>query len=176
MVFGFYSGKSHIYTTEQRFFMADKIDEIIDKHISVQRDSLLPMLQDIQKEMGYLSEESINRIARALDMPISKVYGVATFYDQFRFEARGRFHIQICHGTACHINNSARIIHEAERLLKIRQGQTTRDGMFSIEVVNCMGACGLSPVMAVNDTYYHGIDPNDLKDIFDECKEKINRI
>ncbi|MBK6967130.1 MAG: NAD(P)H-dependent oxidoreductase subunit E [Bacteroidales bacterium] len=152
--------------------MSDKLDEIIKKHQNVQRDSLLPLLQEIQLELGYLSEESINRIGTSLGLPTSKIYGVATFYDQFRFEPKGRFHIQICHGTACHIEKSARIIAEAERLLKIRQGQTTRDGLFSIEVVNCMGACALSPVIAVNDKYYPGIQARDLKGIIDNCKAK----
>lgn len=152
--------------------MADKIDDIIMNHLNVQRDGLLPILQEIQHELGYLSEESINRIGKALRLPISKIYGVATFYDQFRFEPKGLFHMRICHGTTCHINNSAKIIQEAERLLKIKQGQTTRDGMFSIEVVNCMGACGLSPVMAINDTYYTGIQPRDLKEIIENCKAK----
>ncbi|MCD6660781.1 MAG: NADH-quinone oxidoreductase subunit NuoE [Lentimicrobium sp.] len=156
--------------------MADRIDEIIKRHMNVQRDSLLPLLQDIQNEFGYLSEQAINRISVSLNLPTSKIYGVATFYDQFRFEPRGRFHIQICHGTACHINNGSRIIQEAERLLKIRDGQTTRDGMYSIEVVNCMGACGLSPVIAVNDKYFHGIDPRELKDILESCKEKDNKL
>jgi len=156
--------------------MADRIDEIIKKHLNVQRDSLLPLLQDIQNDQGYLSEESITRIAASLGLSASQVYGVATFYDQFRFEPRGRFHIQICHGTACHINNSARIIQEAERLLKIKPGQTTRDGTFSLEIVNCMGACGLSPVIAINDTYYHGIATEDLKEIIENCKVKISRL
>ncbi len=151
--------------------MADRIDEIINRHLNVQRETLLPLLQDLQNELGYLSEDAINRISVSLKLPTSKIYGVATFYDQFRFEARGRFHIQICHGTACHINTSARIIQEAERLLKIKPGQTSRDGMFSIEVVNCMGACGLSPVIAVNEKYYHGITPGDLKEILEKCKD-----
>jgi len=152
--------------------MSDKLDEIIKNHLNVQRDSLLPLLQEIQNELGYLSEESINRIGLSLGLPTSKIYGVATFYDQFRFEPKGRFHLQICHGTACHIEKSSRLIQEAERLLKIKQGQTTRDGMFSLEVVNCMGACSLSPVMAVNNEYYHGIDARDLKEIIDNCKVK----
>ena len=156
--------------------MADRIDEIIKQHLNVQRDTLIPLLQGIQNELGYLSEEAINRISESLNLPTSKIYGVATFYDQFRFEARGRFHIQICHGTACHINSGALIIQEAERLLKIKQGQTSRDGMFSIEVVNCMGACGLSPVIAVNDKYYHGITPNDLKDILEKCKDNTKAL
>ena len=155
--------------------MADRIDEIIKQHLNRQ-DTLIPILQGIQNEFGYLSEEAVNRISETLNLPTSKIYGVATFYDQFRFEARGRFHIQICHGTACHIDSAARIIQEAERPLKIKQGQTSRDGMFSIEVVNCMGACGLSPVIAVNDKYYHGITPNDLKDILEECKENTKAL
>ena len=155
--------------------MADRIDEIIKQHLNRQ-DTLIPILQGIQNEFGYLSEEAVNRISETLNLPTSKIYGVATFYDQFRFEARGRFHIQICHGTACHIDSAARIIQEAERLLKIKQGQTSRDGMFSIEVVNCMGACGLSPVIAVNDKYYHGITPNDLKDMLEECKENTKAL
>ena len=152
--------------------MADKIDEIIKNHSNIQRDGLLPLLQEIQLETGYLSEESIIRIGSALNLPISKIYGVATFYDQFRFEPKGVFHIRICHGTTCHINSSAKIIQEAERLLKIKQGQTTRDGLFSIEVVNCMGACGLSPVIAINDQYYSGVEPQDLKNIIENCKTK----
>lgn len=157
---------------EYQLSMADKIDEIIKNHLNVQRDGLLPLLQEIQREMGYLSEESINRIGVALTLPTSKIYGVATFYDQFRFEPKGRFHIRICHGTTCHINHSAKIILEAERLLKIKQGQTTRDGMFSIEVVNCMGACGLSPVIAINDDYFTDVKPGDLKEILENCKVK----
>jgi NADH:ubiquinone oxidoreductase subunit E len=152
--------------------MSDKLDEIINKHLNVQRDSLLPLLQEIQNELGYLSEESINRIGQSLHLPTSKIYGVATFYDQFRFEPKGQFHIRVCHGTACHIEKSARIIQEAEKILKIKQGQTSRDGMFSIEVVNCMGACGLSPVISVNEKYFHGIQPRDLKEIIENCKAK----
>ncbi|MFH1120326.1 MAG: NAD(P)H-dependent oxidoreductase subunit E [Bacteroidota bacterium] len=152
--------------------MSDKLDEIIKNHMNVHRDSLLPLLQEIQNELGYLSEESINRIGQSFHLPTSKIYGVATFYDQFRFEPRGVFHIRICHGTACHIEQSARVIREAERLLKIKQGQTTRDGMFSIEVVNCMGACGLSPVISVNEKYYHGVQPRDLTEIIENCKAK----
>lgn len=152
--------------------MSDKLDEIIKNHLNVQRDSLLPLLQEIQNEIGYLSEESINRIGISLGLPTSKIYGVATFYDQFRFEPKGRFHIQICHGTACHIEKSSRLIQEAERLLKIKPGQTTRDGMFSLEVVNCMGACSLSPVMAVNEKYFHGLEARNLKEIIENCKVK----
>lgn len=149
--------------------MSDALDDIIKRNLNVQRDSLLPLLQEIQNELGYLSEESVNRIGQITGLPTSKIYGVATFYDQFRFSPKGRFHIRICHGTACHINASAQIIHEVERILKIENGQTTRDGMFSIEVVNCMGACALSPVIAINGIYVHNIDVQSIKGIIDNC-------
>jgi len=149
---------------------SDKVDEIIDNYLNPQRQGLLPLLQEIQNELGYLPEESINRIGQALDLPVSKIYGVATFYDLFKFERRGKFHFRMCHGTTCHIEKSHLILQEAERLLKIKSGQSTRDGMFSIEVVNCMGACGLSPVINVNGIYFNGVDSLKLREIIEHCK------
>jgi NADH:ubiquinone oxidoreductase subunit E len=145
--------------------MSDILDEIIKRNINVHRDSLLPLLQEIQNELGYLSDESINRIGQLTGMPTSKIYGVATFYDQFRFNPKGRFHIRVCHGTACHVNESMNIIRELERILKIKQGQTTRDGMYSLEVVNCMGACAVAPVMNINGKYVPAAEVHKIKDI-----------
>lgn len=145
--------------------MSDILDEIIKRNINVHRDSLLPLLQEIQSELGYLSDESINRIGQLTGMPTSKIYGVATFYDQFRFNPKGRFHIRVCHGTACHVNESMNIIRELERILKIKQGQTTRDGMYSLEVVNCMGACAVAPVMNINGKYVPAAEVHKIKDI-----------
>ncbi len=147
--------------------MSDILDEIIKRNINVHRDSLLPLLQEIQNELGYLSDESINRIGQLTGMPTSKIYGVATFYDQFRFNPKGRFHIRVCHGTACHVNESMNIIRELERILKIKQGQTTRDGMYSLEVVNCMGACAVAPVMNINGKYMPAAEVNKIKDIIE---------
>lgn len=152
--------------------MSEILDDIIRRKMNVQRDNLLPLLQDIQNELGYLSEETINRIGQITGLPTSKIYGVATFYDQFRFDPPGRFHIRVCHGTACHVNASMSIIHELERLLRIRSGQTTRDGVFSLEVVNCMGACAVAPVICVNGEYIHGAEAGKVKEILDNCISK----
>ncbi|MDY0342097.1 MAG: NADH-quinone oxidoreductase subunit NuoE [Lentimicrobium sp.] len=150
--------------------MADILDEIIERHVNTERDGLIPLLQEVQSSQGFLSEDAIIRIGASMELPTSKIYGVATFYDQFRFEPRGRVHFQVCHGTTCHINHSLRILQEIERLLKIKPGQTTRDGMFSVDATNCMGACSLSPVIKVNDTYYHDVSPADLKEIIEKYK------
>ncbi len=147
--------------------MSDILDEIIKRNINVHRDSLLPLLQEIQNELGYLSDESINRIGQLTGMPTSKIYGVATFYDQFRFVPKGRFHIRVCHGTACHVNESMNIIRELERILRIKSGQTTRDGMYSLEVVNCMGACAVAPVMNINGKYMPAAEVHKIKEIIE---------
>ncbi|GAB1403931.1 NADH-quinone oxidoreductase subunit NuoE [Lentimicrobium sp.] len=150
--------------------MSDLIDDIIERHVNIDRDGLIPLLQEIQSSQGFLSEDAIIRIGASMDLPTSKIYGVATFYDQFRFEPKGKVHFQICHGTSCHINHSIRILQELERLLKIKPGQTTRDGMFSVDATSCMGACSLSPVIKVNDTYFHDVSPADLKEIIEKYK------
>lgn len=152
--------------------MAEILDDIIKRYMNLQRDSLLPLLQEIQNELGYLSEESINRIGEMTGLPTSKIYGVATFYDQFRFEPKGKFHIQVCHGTACHVNSSMNIIREIERILKIRNGQTTRDGMYSFEIVDCMGACAISPVICINGNYIPAVDVKKVKEIVEGCITK----
>ena len=152
--------------------MAEILDDIIKRYVNSQRDSLLPLLQDIQNELGYLSEESINRIGEITGLPTSKIYGVATFYDQFRFEPKGKFHIQACHGTACHVNLSMNIIQEIERVLKIKAGQTTRDGMYSFETVDCMGACAISPVICINGNYTSSVDVKKIKEIIEGCTAK----
>jgi len=152
--------------------MSQTIDEIIRKYLNTQRDSLIPILQEIQEELGYLSEEAIIKVGEYLKLPSSKIYSVATFYDQFRFEPKGKFNIRICRGTACHVAGSESVLREVERQLKISAGQTTRDGMFSIEVVNCIGACGIAPVIAINGDFYNKITPANIREIIQSCKEK----
>jgi NADH-quinone oxidoreductase subunit E len=149
--------------------MSEILDDIISRYINTRRDSLIPLLQEIQNEMGYLSEDAINRIGQMTGLPTVKIYGVATFYDQFRFEPQGKYHIRVCHGTACHVNASMRIIQELERILKIKNGQTTRDGTYSLEVVNCMGACAVGPVININGEYIHDVEPQKIKEILDNC-------
>jgi NADH-quinone oxidoreductase E subunit len=152
--------------------MKTDIEEIIQKYSGQKRDSLIPLLQDIQEEVGYISEDSIVMVGKLLGLPASKIYGVATFYNQFRFLAPGKYHIQVCRGTACHVLGSVTVLQEIEKILKIKSGQTTIDKLFSIEVVACIGACGLAPVIAINGEFYAKVNPQSLKDIIDSYRNK----
>jgi len=140
--------------------IAPDIDPIISKYQPGRRDGLIPLLQDVQDACGYLSRESVIRIGQHLKLPASKVYGVATFYNQFRFQPLGRFHLQVCRGTACHVKKSTQTLEAVQRTLGVKPGQTTRDGLFSLEVVACLGACGLAPLVAVNGEFHAGATPD----------------
>jgi NADH-quinone oxidoreductase subunit E len=133
------------------------LDPIVSKYPAGRRDALIPLLQEVQEAHGYLSRDAVIRIGRHLRLPASKVYGVATFYNQFRFQPLGRFHIQLCRGTACHVKGSGQTLNAIQRTLQVKPGQTTRDGRFSLEVVACLGACGLAPLMAVNGEFHAGV-------------------
>jgi len=106
-------------------------------------------------------------VGRYLKIPTSKIYGLSTFFDQFRFEAPARFIIRVCNGTSCHVNDSESILAEFEKKYKLKPGQVTRDGMFGLEVTGCMGACGIGPVMEINGEYHAGVKPSMIKDILD---------
>ncbi|MBI9053754.1 MAG: NAD(P)H-dependent oxidoreductase subunit E [Bacteroidales bacterium] len=143
------------------------IESILEKYPFVQRDNIIPILQDIQKNYGFLSEESIIKVGKYLNMPTSKIYGLATFYNQFRFEAKAKYHIRICNGTSCHINSNLIIINEIKKRLGIENGGITKDGLFSLEETTCMGACGLGPVMAINERYYTEVNVNKIPEIIE---------
>jgi len=132
---------------------------------------LIPLLQAVQDEFGYISEEAIARIGSHLSLPTSKVYGLATFYNQFSFSPRGLYHISLCNGTACHMAGSGELYTELSKLLEISDGETTRDGLFSLEVQSCIGACGQSPVIAINDSYYSGIGVKEVREIIKQYRE-----
>jgi NADH-quinone oxidoreductase subunit E len=139
---------------------------------AAKRDSLIPILQKAQETHGYLSEEAIAEIGRHLKLPASKVYGVATFYNQFRFHPAGRFHVQVCRGTACHVKGSLSLLDTVKNELKILPGQTSRDRVFSLEVVACLGACGLSPVMCVNGEFFARMTPTRARKLLDGCRKE----
>ena len=148
------------------------INEILAKHPGAKRDALIPLLQEVQEAEGYLSREAILRIGKHLGLPASKIYGVATFYNQFRFQPKGKYHFMVCRGTACHVKGSLKNLETAMKVLNLKPGQTSRDRMFSLEVVACMGACGLAPVVNVNGEFYAKVTPKKLARIIAECKEK----
>lgn len=147
------------------------LEEILEKYPFVQRDNLIPVLQDIQDEFGYLSEEAIVKVGKYLNLPTAKIYGLATFYHQFRFIAKGKYHIKICNGTSCHVNSNILIINELEKKLGIKDEEITKDGLFSLEETTCMAACGEGPVMAVNDRYFTDLTIEKVAEIIDSYKK-----
>jgi NADH-quinone oxidoreductase E subunit len=148
------------------------IDSVLSQYPNAKRDSLIPILQEVQQIHGYLSRDAVNRIGKLLNLPTSKVYGVATFYNQFRFQPQGRNHIQVCRGTACHVKGSAAVLEAIKRELKIEPGQTTRDGVFSLEVVACIGACGLAPVICINGEFHAGVTTQKVGKILDNYRKR----
>lgn len=152
--------------------VAPDIDAILERYPGAKRDSLIPLLQEVQQQHGYLSREAVVRIGEHLRLPSSKIYGVATFYNQFRFQPQGKFHIQVCRGTACHVKGSSAILDTIKRELKIEAGQTSRDGMFSLEVVACIGACGLAPVICVNGEFHASLTTQKVGKILDTYRRK----
>jgi NADH-quinone oxidoreductase subunit E len=150
--------------------MVDRLDEIFSSY-EKRADSLIPILQDVQEEFGYLPEEAMIGIAKAIGVPESRVYAVASFYAQFRFTPMGKNHVMVCRGTACHVRGAARILEEAERNLGIKEGETTEDLEYTLETVACIGCCGLAPTLVINETTYGRLTPKDIGKIFDERKE-----
>ena len=151
--------------------MDNQLQSIFDKFPNRQRDDLIPMLQEVQDQYGYLSEELIIELGKYLQISVNKIFGVATFYDNFRFGPKGRYHIRLCHGTACHVAGSSPILAELEKQLKIKNGETDKNGMFSLEVVSCIGACGLAPLIEINEEYYTSLSVNSLRSVLDQIRE-----
>lgn len=152
--------------------MTTDIGALLQRYPNASRDALIPILQEVQEELGYLSRDAVVQIGKHLRLPASKIFGVATFYNQFRFQPQGRNHIQVCRGTACHVKGSAAVLEALKRELKIDAGQTTRDGEFSIEVVACIGACGLAPVICINGEFHAGVTTKSVGKILDSYRRK----
>ncbi|MCB2195450.1 MAG: NAD(P)H-dependent oxidoreductase subunit E [Bacteroidetes bacterium] len=149
--------------------MAD-LEKILEQYPFVQRDNLIPILQEIQDNYGYLSEEAIVKVGRYLKMPTAKIYGLASFYHHFRFNTKGKYHIKVCNGTSCHARLNTLIIQKIEKLVGIKNEEVTKDGLFSIEETSCMAACGNGPVMSINDEFYPDLTIEKVKEIIDSYK------
>jgi NADH-quinone oxidoreductase subunit E len=150
--------------------MKPDIEDILKRYNDAERNSLIPVLQEVQEALGYLSREAVIRVGEHLNLPASKIYGVATFYNQFRFHPVGKYHIQVCRGTACHVKGSGALLDALQRELKIESGETTRDGDFSLEVVACIGACGLAPVICVNGEFHAKVAMDDVPEILNSYR------
>ena len=148
-----------------------QIDRVIDRYRE-QKWALIPLLHKIQGVHGYIPAEVIPRIARGLGLFPSQVQGVVTFYEQFYTAPRGKNIVRVCRGTACHVKGSHKVLETVMNLLKLKPGQTSRDKLFSLEVVACMGACGLAPVVNVNGEFYAKADPQKVARIIQQCRSQ----
>ncbi|MDI9441727.1 MAG: NADH-quinone oxidoreductase subunit NuoE [Firmicutes bacterium] len=137
-----------------------------------EQDNLIPILQEAQEKYGYLPQDVLSEIAENLGLPLSKVYGVVTFYSQFHLEPRGKNVIRVCTGTACHVRGAAEVLKAIETELGIKSGGTTEDLEFTLETVACIGACGLAPVIMINDDTHGRLSPDSVAAILHSYRTK----
>lgn len=151
--------------------MEERLNSILSSYEG-KREELIPILQQVQNEFGYLPEQAMLEIAQFTGVPESHVYGVATFYAQFRFTPIGRKHVTVCRGTACYVRGASRILETVEKHLGIEEGQTTEDMEYSLETVACIGACGLAPNIVINKQTYGHLTINKISEIFTNIRSK----
>lgn len=144
--------------------------EILEKY-SKDKSNLIKILNDIQEKSGYIPMKAQKEISEYLNMPMAEIYGVITFYSRFTLKPKGKYHIAVCLGTACYVKGSQKILDRLKERLKIEEGETTEDGMFSIEATRCVGACGLAPVFTVNNEVHGKATVKMLDEIIDKIKE-----
>ncbi len=149
---------------------SEKIDQIIEKFKN-EKGTIIGLMQDIHGEYRYLPEEVLLRVSAELDIPMTKLYTLATFYKSFRLEPVGKHHVRVCIGTACHVNGATKIVETLERELGVKSGQTTEDNQFTLETVNCLGACALGPLVLVDGEYHGKIDQGKLKKLLNKYRK-----
>ncbi|MFC2067500.1 NAD(P)H-dependent oxidoreductase subunit E [Chloroflexota bacterium] len=149
--------------------MSQTVKVIIDKY---QRDKglLVSVLQDIQSEYNYLPREALEEIGKNLDVPLTQIYSVATFFKAFSLKPRGRHLVHVCLGTACHVRGAVRILETVERELGIHSGETTEDLRYSLDTVNCVGACALGPIVIVDEKYSGGMTIDKVKPLLEKYR------
>lgn len=150
--------------------MEEQLNGVLS-HYAKSSDQLIPILQKVQGELGYLPEAAMEHIAKYIGIPESKIFAVASFYAQFRFTPMGRKHVMVCRGTACHVRGAPRILEEVERQLHIKEGETSEDLEYTLETVGCIGCCGLSPCIMVNGEVAASLTPKKVKKIFPKVKK-----
>ncbi len=145
------------------------IESVLSSH-ERSRSELIPILQEVQDVDGYLSEEAIDRIAEFLGLSANDVYGVATFYAQFRYQPVGKHMVKVCQGTACHVRGGKQILDTVQKKLGIKTGETTEDGEYTLERVACFGSCALAPVVVIDDVVYGRMSPKKTEELLKESK------
>ena len=155
----------------QELFDSAKLEKILEMHVG-QKGALIPILQEIQAAYGYLPEEALKMVSRGVKVPLSRIYGVITFYAQFYLTPRGKHLIKACQGTACHVRGASQVLDNLSRELKVNPGGTTEDLSFSLETVACVGTCFLAPVIMINEDYYGKLTPKKAMDAVKKYFEK----
>lgn len=146
-----------------------KVNELLNKY-KCNKEFLMPILQEVQEIYGYLPYETLKIISDKLNISLEQIYSVASFYNQFKFKQNAKYKISVCLGTVCYVKGSNEILEEIKRILKIDVGQTTEDGLFSIENARCLGCCSLAPVMMINDKVYSQVKKSEIKSILDSYR------
>ncbi|MCK5824896.1 MAG: NADH-quinone oxidoreductase subunit NuoE [Ichthyobacteriaceae bacterium] len=147
-----------------------KIDAVIEKYRG-KKGNLIPILQSVQDIYGYLPEKAFDKISNEAGLKLADMYGVATFYAQFRLNPVGKNIVKVCHGTACHVQNARALTTALEDNLGIKDGETTEDGLFTLESVACLGCCSLAPVMMIGDDTYGNLDGKAASKIIKQVKK-----
>jgi len=147
------------------------LDEILEGRRS-QPTQLIEVLQDVQENFGYVSEHAMRTVSRELGVPPIEVYRVASFYKAFRLTPSGKYVITVCTGTACHVRGSHLLLDQALAQLGVKPGEVTPDGLFSVEHVNCLGACALGPIVTVSGTYHHHMTPAKLRKLIETLRKQ----
>jgi len=147
--------------------LIEKAQKIINKY-AAEKDAVMSILQDVQEEFGYVPREAVEHIAKECRVNQSRLFGILTFYSQFYLSPRGKNILKVCCGTACHVKGADRNLTKLEELLRIKEGQTTADNMYTLEKIACMGACGLAPVMTVNEDVYGHVSSDKIDKIIKE--------
>lgn len=150
---------------------AQKLDEIVAKYKDT-RGALIPVLHEAQEVYGYLPLEVQRVIAEKLDIPLAEVYGVVSFYTQFSIYPKGQYQINVCMGTACYVKGANEVLDKFRTRLSIDVGECTEDGKFSLEACRCIGACGLAPVVTINDEVYGKLTADDVDGILDDYEAR----
>jgi len=148
-----------------------EIDTLIEEKYNNNREFLVMILQDITRSYNYIPPQVLPHVARKLGVPLSKVFSVATFYKTFSLEPRGKYVVRVCTGTACHVRGAKNIMSGLHNVLKIKEGETTEDLMFTLESVRCMGCCASGPVIRVNKDTHGGLDPDRIIPVITQYRE-----
>ncbi len=149
--------------------MEERLSDILSPYKGKQ-DALIPVLQKVQEELGYLPEQAMQEIARTTGLPESRVFAVASFYAQFRFTPRGKHSFMVCRGTACHVQGAEKILEESERVLGIVEGETTEDQEYTLETAACLGCCALAPCVMLDEDVEAKLTPKMVSEIIDRRK------